>query len=285
MTFWLPVIVLLMASAALLVIPVIQANNSAGMSRDEVNAVFYQHRLKELMHDESQGVVVAGQEMVQELQQNLLDDVPVRQDTYVKSINHWALVPGIVLLVLISMSLYINTGAITQVQEWQQVMAQLPQLRARVASPQAAPLNREEIAHFGLGLRTSLQSDENNIHDWMLLGRVLMILNNASGAVQAFAHAWKLDPDNTQATLDYAQALIQSDELHNRQQAAQLLKKIISFDNKNLRAIGLLAFNALEQNNSEEAIHYWASMLPLLPADDERAVLIKMSIEHASKQG
>ncbi len=49
-----------------------------------------------------------------------------------------------------------------------------------------------DVQDLGLGLRTELQDEPDNIEDWMMLGRVGMALNNASTATQAFAHAYAL---------------------------------------------------------------------------------------------
>ena len=63
---------------------------------------FYQDRLSELEQDEQQGVVAERPELVKELQQNLLNDIPVEQAAQAKPINRWALVPGVLLLLAVT---------------------------------------------------------------------------------------------------------------------------------------------------------------------------------------
>ena len=285
MAFWLIIIVLLVGAAALLVVPAMRhSGKSTAASRDPLNKAFYQDRLHELEQDEQQGVVAERPELVKELQQNLLNDIPGQQDTQEKPINRWALVPGVALLVVVTLGFYLKTGGLAQVLDWQQVEAQMPDLRARVANERAQPLSMEEIARLGLGLRTALQQDDRNINDWMMLGRVGMALNNATTATQAFAHAYQLDPNSLEVRLGYAEVLTRSNDPEDNKQATQMLRKMIAEDHTNMRVLSLLAFNAFEQGDFKQAIGAWQVMLKLLPANDQRAEVIKRSIEQAKTQ-
>ncbi|CAI0859866.1 c-type cytochrome biogenesis protein CcmI [Serratia liquefaciens] len=285
MAFWLIIIVLLVGAAALLVVPAMRhSGKSTAASRDTLNKAFYQDRLHELEQDEQQGVVAERPELVKELQQNLLNDIPGQQDTQEKLINRWALVPGVALLVVVTLGFYLKTGGLAQVLDWQQVEAQMPDLRARVANERAQPLSMEEIARLGLGLRTALQQDDRNINDWMMLGRVGMALNNATTATQAFAHAYQLDPNSLEVRLGYAEVLTRSNDPEDNKQATQMLRKMIAEDHTNMRVLSLLAFNAFEQGDFKQAIGAWQVMLKLLPANDQRAEVIKRSIEQAKTQ-
>ncbi|CAI0856803.1 c-type cytochrome biogenesis protein CcmI [Serratia liquefaciens] len=285
MAFWLIIIVLLVGAAALLVVPAMRhSGKTTAASRDTLNKAFYQDRLHELEQDEQQGVVAERPELVKELQQNLLNDIPGQQDTQEKPINRWALVPGVALLVVVTLGFYLKTGGLAQVLDWQQVEAQMPDLRARVANERAQPLSMEEIARLGLGLRTALQQDDRNINDWMMLGRVGMALNNATTATQAFAHAYQLDPNSLEVRLGYAEVLTRSNDPEDNKQATQMLRKMIAEDHTNMRVLSLLAFNAFEQGDFKQAIGAWQVMLKLLPANDQRAEVIKRSIEQAKTQ-
>jgi cytochrome c-type biogenesis protein CcmI len=285
MAFWLIIIVLLVGAAALLVVPAMRhSGKSTAASRDTLNKAFYQDRLHELEQDEQQGVVAERPELVKELQQNLLNDIPGQQDTQEKPINRWALVPGVALLVVVTLGFYLKTGGLAQVLDWQQVEAQMPDLRARVTNERAQPLSMEEIARLGLGLRTALQQDDRNINDWMMLGRVGMALNNATTATQAFAHAYQLDPNSLEVRLGYAEVLTRSNDPEDNKQTTQMLRKMIAEDHTNMRVLSLLAFNAFEQGDFKQAIGAWQVMLKLLPANDQRAEVIKRSIEQAKTQ-
>ncbi|WP_145554586.1 c-type cytochrome biogenesis protein CcmI [Yersinia canariae] len=285
MAFWLIVIILLAVAGALLVIPAMrQETNSPATTRDELNKAIYQDRLSELAEDEAQGVVEQRPELIQELQQNLLTDIPQESIVDTSPINRWVLLPGVVILVVVSVGLYLKTGGLSQVQAWHQVEAQMPELRARVANERAEPLTMEEVARLGLGLRTSLQHDTGNINDWMMLGRVGMALNNATTATQAFAKAYQLAPDNDDVRFGYAEVLTRSNDPQDNQLATTMLRTMVGQDHTNLRAMSLLAFNAFEQGDFKQAIGAWEVMLKLLPAGDSRIEVIKRSIAQAKSQ-
>ncbi|WP_145560815.1 c-type cytochrome biogenesis protein CcmI [Yersinia mollaretii] len=285
MAFWLIVIILLAVAGALLVIPALRKEvNSPATTRDELNKAIYQDRLSELAEDEAQGVVDQQPELIQELQQNLLTDIPQQSDEATSPINRWVLLPGVVILVVVAVGLYLKTGGLSQVQAWHQVEAQMPELRARVANERAEPLTMEEVARLGLGLRTSLQQDAGNVNDWMMLGRVGMALNNATTATQAFAKAYQLAPDNEDVRLGYAEVLTRSNDPQDNQLATQMLRSMVGQDHTNLRAMSLLAFNAFEQGDFKQAIGAWEVMLKLLPAGDSRVEVIKRSIAQAKSQ-
>ncbi|WP_411755455.1 c-type cytochrome biogenesis protein CcmI [Serratia sp. (in: enterobacteria)] len=286
MAFWLIIIVLLVGTAALLVVPAMrQGKESTAASRDTLNKAFYEDRLDELAQDEDQGVVAERPELVKELQQNLLNDIPGQADEQpARPINRWALVPGVAVLVVVSVGFYLKTGGLAQVMSWLQVESQMPELRARVANERAQPLSMEEIARLGLGLRTSLQQDDRNLNDWMMLGRVGMALNNATTATQAFAHAYSLDPSNMEVRLGYAEVLTRSGDPEDNKQATAMLRTMVAEDHTNVRVLSLLAFNSFEQGDYQQAIGAWQVMLKLLPADDQRVAVIKRSIEQAKVQ-
>ncbi|MBW5817875.1 c-type cytochrome biogenesis protein CcmI [Yersinia kristensenii] len=285
MAFWLIVIILLAVAGALLVIPALRPEtNSPVTTRDELNKAIYQDRLSELAEDEAQGVLEQRPELIQELQQNLLTDIPPESTENVSPINRWVLLPGVVILVVVSVGLYLKTGGLPQVQAWHQVEAQMPELRARVANERAEPLTMEEVARLGLGLRTSLQQDTRNVNDWMMLGRVGMALNNATTATQAFAKAYQLAPDNDDVRFGYAEVLTRSNDPQDNQLATKMLRTLVGQDHTNLRAMSLLAFNAFEQGDFKQAIGAWEVMLKLLPAGDSRTEVIKRSIAQAKSQ-
>jgi cytochrome c-type biogenesis protein CcmH len=199
-------------------------------------------------------------------------------------VSYWIFVPGAVALVAISVGVYLKVSGLKQVSEWQLVTRQTPELLQRVMDPNAEPLNMEDMARLGLGLRTRLQQDPDNIEGWMMLGRIGMVLNNATTATQAFAHAYKLSPTNGDVKLGYAEVLTRSGDPQDTLLGGRLLREMLKTDHTNIRALSLFAFNAFEQQNYREAIGAWQVMLRLLPANDQRRAVVERSIEQAKAQ-
>jgi len=271
----------LLIAACLLFVLAWRRNSGSVSDRDTLNQTFYHQRLRELEEDEAQGVVAERPEMVRELQQTLLLDVPPHSAQAERQVSRWVLLPGVLLLLAVSIGFYLRTGGLSQVLAWQQVNNELPALRAQVMDPQARPLSMEQLARLALGIRSELQRDPTNLNDWMMLGRLGMVLNNASTASQAFRHALQLAPTDEQVRLSYAEVLTRSEDPQDNSQATAMLEEMARHDGSDLRVLGLLAFNAFGQQRYAQAISAWQKMLQLLPADDRRVLMIQRSIEQA----
>ena len=193
-------------------------------------------------------------------------------------------VPGIVVALVVGAVSYYQTGSYKQVQVWQQATAQAPALLERALDPKAEPLNEEDMARLALGLRTRLQADPTNVEGWIMLGRIGMVLGNASTATEAYANAYRLDPKNSDAALGYAEALTRSSDPDDNRRGGELLRQLVRGEHANVRVLSMYAFNAFEQQRFGEAVAAWEMMLKLLPANDTRRTVIERSIKQAMEQ-
>lgn len=279
--FWITLLLLLLAACALFIGAGWRQRLASDGERNQLNKDFYQQRLDELAQDEAQGVVAERPVMERELQQTLLTDIPDNDAAQAHSSSRWVLLPGVIVLIAVSLGTYLKTGGLAQTNGWMQVKQAYPALRARVMDPQAQPLSMEELAQLQLGLRSALQSEPNNMNDWAMLGRLGMVLNNATTASQAFEHALQLAPNNIDLKQDYAEVLTRSSDPQDNRQAGLILRDLLKDDHSNVRTLSLLAFNAFEQQQYVQAIGAWQTMLKLIPADDHRRTMIERSIEQA----
>ncbi|MBE0005086.1 cytochrome c-type biogenesis protein CcmH [Citrobacter freundii] len=193
-------------------------------------------------------------------------------------------VPGIVVALVVGAVSYYETGNYKQVQVWQQATAQAPALLERALDPKADPLNEEDMTRLALGLRTRLQADPTNVEGWIMLGRIGMVLGNASTATEAYANAYRLDPKNSDAALGYAEALTRSSDPDDNRRGGELLRQLVRGEHANVRVLSMYAFNAFEQQRFDEAVAAWEMMLKLLPANDTRRAVIERSIKQAMEQ-
>lgn len=193
-------------------------------------------------------------------------------------------VPGIVVALIVGAVSYYETGSYKQVQVWQQATAQAPALLERALDPKADPLNEEDMTRLALGLRTRLQADPTNVEGWIMLGRIGMVLGNASTATEAYANAYRLDPKNSDAALGYAEALTRSSDPDDNRRGGELLRQLVRGEHANVRVLSMYAFNAFEQQRFGEAVAAWEMMLNLLPANDTRRAVIERSIKQAMEQ-
>ncbi len=280
--FWIVITGLLLAALLLLLIAGWRSDRPSSVDRDTLNKVFYQQRLHELDEDEAQGVIAARQPMVQELQQTLLTDIPSSSASAPgRPLSRWVLLPGAVLLVIVSLGCYLKTGGLPGLIAWHQVQDDYPALRARLLDPQAKPLTLEELARLGLGLRTALQQDSGQLRDWLMLGRIGMVLDNRETAIEAFQRALQLAPNNEEVKLSYAEVLTRSSDPQDNREAQAMLKAMLQQAPTNVRLLSLAAFNAFEQQQYPQAISFWQTILTQLPTNDPRVAQVQRSIQQA----
>ncbi|MFJ5364369.1 c-type cytochrome biogenesis protein CcmI [Pectobacterium punjabense] len=270
------IVLSLIALSALLLAP---WSSRGEYDRDTINQALYRDRLRELNGD-----VVNEREraqLVEELQHTLLQDIPGGAKAAQRPLSRWVLLPGGLLLVIVSLGVFWKTSAVNRVQELQQVVALTPDLMTRALDADAEPLTIEEVARLGLGLRSQLEAQPDNAQDWWMLGRIAGLLSNYDMSVQAFARAFQLDPKNTDLALDYADLLSRSTDPRDSQRGGEMLRELMNSSSTNVRVLSLLAFNAYEAQRYQDAIDAWQTMLKLLPQNDTRRAVIERSVAQA----
>lgn len=278
-------IVLLLSAAALFVLPALRhPQHSDEPSRDQLNTLFFERRLDELADEEAQGTVSEREVHIEELQQNLLADVPVPTPVDARRMKSVVLLPGVVLLLVVTLGFYAWTGGAGQWLGWQRTVDEMPALRARIMDPHARQLAPDELANFAIGLRASLQNQPENLQDWLILGRLGVVLNDAPMATQAFERAYQLAPKDPAVKMDYAEVLARSNDPGDNQAGNQLLTAIVKQQPDNVQALNLLAWSDYQLNNYPQAIALWQHLLSLLPAGDAHADDIRRAIDQAKGQ-
>ncbi|WP_233965036.1 c-type cytochrome biogenesis protein CcmI [Pectobacterium versatile] len=270
------IVLSLIALSALLLAP---WSSRGEYDRDAINQALYRDRLRELTVDVANEQERA--QLVEELQHTLLQDIPGGAKAQQSPLNSWVLLPGVLLLVIVSLGVFWKTSAVNRVQELQQVVALTPDLMKRALDPDAEPLTIEDVARLGLGLRSQLETQPDNPQDWWMLGRIAGLLNNYDMSVQAFAKAFQLDPKNTDLALDYADLLSRSTDPRDSQRGGDMLRELMNSGSTNVRVLSLLAFNAYEAQRYQDAINAWEAMLQLLPQNDTRRAVIERSVAQA----
>ena len=173
--FWISTLIIVLLSAVFIAIPLVrkQVVNDAER-RDELNKVIYKERVAELFVEDEEGIVVDKEELITDLKQALLDDIPSEQKLASTTLSSpvWVAVVSTVLLFGISYGFYAKFGGISQVQNWQAVSANLPELSKKLMSGQGEPMSEDELKDLTLALRTSLHKNSNDATGWLLLGRI-----------------------------------------------------------------------------------------------------------------
>ncbi|MBY7943283.1 c-type cytochrome biogenesis protein CcmI [Vibrio fluvialis] len=287
--FWISTLILVAIACVFIAIPLIQkkANNDTVL-RDELNKAFYKDRLNELQEETAEGLVENQQDLIADLKQSLLDDIPAdKQATQQSQVSTLAvLVPSVLLVVLLSYGMYAKFGNYDKVEHWQQVSADLPQLTRKLMAPQGqgVELTDQEMEDLTLSLRTRLYYQPEDSTGWLLLGRIAMANRDMQTAIGAMKHAYALEPQDGDIQLGYAQALMLSDDEMDQTQARSILQRLAKRDYVDLRVYSLLAFDAFERADYPSAIQYWGLMQKMIGPNDSRYEMLTRSIDSAKRK-
>ena len=284
--FWISTVVLSLIACALVAMPLLkQKANNDEVLRDELNKAFYKDRLSELQEETEEGLVESQEELISELKQSLLDDIPGDNGHKETKISPVAvLIPSVFLTVVLSYGLYYQFGASQEVVRWQEVQANLPELSKKLMSSSSEPLSDQEMEDLTLALRTRLHYQPEDSTGWLLLGRIALANRDVSTAIDSMEKSFNLEPKDPDIMLGYAQALMLSQEEMDQNTARSLLGQLVQQDRVDLRVFSLLAFDAFERQDYPAAIKYWGVMQQMIGPEDSRYEMLSRSIDSARKQ-
>lgn len=226
--FLIVVALLLGASLGLLFYP---WSSQDDVDHNTLSGALYQARRQEIEQDDHPD----GEAMVAELQRTLLSDIPTTTPPVTHAERRGVLLPGALALIVISTVVFLKTTDIGAVLELRLAQDELPELMSRAVDPARRPLRQDEVEQLGLGLRSYVQVSPHETGAWRLLGLVGNALNNDDMAMQAFARASQLEPENPVIALDYAGAMICSDDENTRRQGEDKLHELLKANPERLR--------------------------------------------------
>ncbi|MGN7510752.1 c-type cytochrome biogenesis protein CcmI [Aeromonas salmonicida] len=281
MTAFLIVIAALLVLVTLtLAMPLWRGEGKQSISRSALNKQLYRQRLLEIGEEREQGILAEEPESLVELQRSLLDDIPdVEQSARGGKSLIW--IPGVLVLVVVSLGLYYKLGAWQEVQRWQDASSRLGELSNRILVERDAQVTEQDLLDFMLALRTRLKDEPNDYRGWLLLGRLSLDGNDPDMAREALERAYDLAPQKTMVAVPYAQALMMTGD---DAQADQLLSSAIALDPANIEARSVYAFMALQKEDFKTALMRWREMLPLMEKGSTRYAMVERSIDYAEQQ-
>ncbi len=282
--FWIATTVIIAISCSLMVFPLVQRHIVDDEARrDELNKAFYKDRLSELEEEAKEGLVEDPEDLITDLKQTLLDDVPKPKsgEEHTSFSTMVVAIPSVLFVVVLSYGMYYQFGGAKAVSDWQQATSSLPTLTKKLMSPEGQILNEDEMQDLTLALRTRLYSQPNDSSGWMFLGRIALANRDINTAVGAMKNAYRLEPNEADIQLGYAQALMLSSDDMDQNEGRSLLLRLVQQDLVDLRVFSLLAFDAFERSEYSEAIRYWEMMQEMIGTQDSRYEMLSRSIESA----
>ncbi len=132
-------------------------------------------------------------------------------------------------------------------------------------------------------LKKKLHETPESARGWYLLGRLYASQHDWSAAHGAFQQAIELNPNQeSYLTNDiYAQWMN-----HQQKFNPEIRKNLLSLLQKNSKqpdALAMLAMDAYQQKNYQQAIGYWQVLLTLVPANSEESGALRKAIAKAQR--
>ncbi|MCF5854399.1 c-type cytochrome biogenesis protein CcmI [Aeromonas veronii] len=278
--FWIVIAGLLMLVSLALVVPLWRVEGKQSISRSALNKQLYRQRLLEIGEEREQGVLAEESDSLVELQRSLLDDIPDVEQT-ARSGKSLIWIPGVLVLLVVSLGLYYKLGSWQEVSRWQDASSRLGELSNRILVERDAKVTEQDLLDFTLALRTRLKDEPNDYRGWLLLGRLALDGNDPEMASEALERAYTLAPQKSLVAVPYAQALMMTGD---EAQADALLQAAIAQDPENIEARSVYAFMALQKEDFQTALARWQAMLPLMEKGTPRYVMVERSMEYARAQ-
>ncbi|MGY3894994.1 c-type cytochrome biogenesis protein CcmI [Aeromonas enterica] len=278
--FWIVIAALLALVSLALVLPLWRGEGKQSISRSALNKQLYRQRLLEIGEEREQGILAEEPDSLVELQRSLLDDIPDVEQT-ARGGKSLVWIPGVLVLVVVSLGLYYKLGAWQEVSRWQDANSRLGELSNRILVERDAEVTEQDLMDFMLGLRTRLKDEPNDYRGWLLLGRLSLDGNDPEMAREALERAYGLTPQKAMVAVPYAQALMMTGD---DAQADELLRSAIALDPANIEARSVYAFMALQKEDFKTALQRWREMLPLMEKGSTRYTMVERSIDYAEQQ-
>ncbi len=271
-----------MLALVFLAIPIIRLrhgelalNEKQGLT--EQQKAIYQEKSKELEADLAQGVCTQAHfdSAYKELKEELL--LALKQGKAGKGeFKHGNLLLLLPLVIIFaSIGVYWAQGKTEKMQTWIEATDSTGELGKKIVYGDGKDVTQRDLGLFYLGLRSTLVDKPDDAVGWLLLGRVSAARNDFGAALPAFKKSLSLEPENTGTMLSYAQALLNSHDQNNMNEATTWLRKVILKEPQNVEAIMMLGFVEGQLGNNEIAQQIWRHALKMLPEGDERAAAIR----------
>jgi len=137
------------------------------------------------------------------------------------------------------------------------------------ATANASPQERQAMIQAMVErLAARLQQQPDDADGWTRLGRSYMVLEEPAKAVEAYAHAAKLKPDDAGLSEQYAEAMIEAAGGDDPPpEAVALFRQVLVAEPQNAEALWYVGLAEAAAGHAQNAHDLWTRLLAQLPAD------------------
>lgn len=127
-------------------------------------------------------------------------------------------------------------------------------------------------------LRAKLDDTAASAKGWYLLGRLYSSQKDVENAVQAFAKAYQFNPADETYAVNYAHSLWEQNNKKYTSEVRRILAKVLENNADQVDALTMLAMDADEQHDKQQALSYWRRLLKLVPENSKEAEFIRKAM-------
>lgn len=269
----------MMLAAYVLVLPaVMKSRQDESVDQDQVNLALAREQLRDLEADRANEKidVETFNQLKSELEQNLLQNVDldrIQSDAKGKS-SPLTLIALIVLIPLISLAVYLNTGSRLALDDVaraeflaQQEAAATPDIEAMVAQ-----------------LAERLKAAPDDGEGWWMLGRSYLVMGQLEDAKLAFAKALPLQDGNADLMADFADTLGRLNQSDLTGEAKPLILRALKLDPNQQKARWLAGLLAFQEERYAEVEDLMAPLMAMTDENSEIQASIQRLIDEASSR-
>jgi cytochrome c-type biogenesis protein CcmH len=144
------------------------------------------------------------------------------------------------------------------------------------------PADREKMIRGMVdGLAAKLAADPGDVDGWAKLGRAYGVLGEHDKAVDAYAHAEQLRPDDPRILLAEAELLVPRGlpQTPLPERLVTLLRRVDALDARQPAALWYLGVAAMQQRDFAAARGYWQRLLEVLPSDADQQQAVAAALD------
>ena len=283
--FWLPAAALTFVVLALVVYPLLRTPRKT-VTEDPaaLHTRLHTRRLAELEAERDNGNLDATQFNAarEELERELLHDTEQATPPHgASSSGRWVAGVVIVAVPLLAIMLYQQLGAVNQAQS---MPAQQAQMSAPASMPANGQKNLPSIEEMVAGLAAKMAENPDNADGWVLLGRSYLALQRYDDAVNAYARAFTLQPDDATTMTRYAEAMALANNNLLAGRPVELIQRALSLEPQNPDALWLSAMSFAQLGRYPDAIGQLRSLLQVVTPDSPDAQMVQDQIAQLQEQ-
>lgn len=256
--FWVIVAGLILAALAILLPALLKKQAPVDDDHQQRNINIARQRLAELKQQLQEGVLTQTQfdEQYTELQLILNDDIEAAKVVQPSNQQGRWIIPILAAVIpCLSLLVYLLLGDSNAVN------------KAELQANQSKAV--ENIAQMIGKLEQRLQQQPDDIEGWKMLGRSYTYLQQYQQAADVYAKLYRLQPDDSEVQLQYANNLAMARGGRMAGEPAQLIKQVLDKQPDNGTALWLGGMAKAEEGDLKTAQQYWQKLATLLPANSE----------------